>query len=60
MLALIAAVLFAIGLIIYAASISVSTALFQPTSFLFAGLICVALHLNGIGTGWSARGRGRR
>jgi len=59
MLAIIAAVLFAIGLIIYAASIATEV-VFSPTSFLLAGLVCLALHVAGIGTGWSVRGRGRR
>jgi len=59
MLALVAAVRFAIGLIIHAASIATDV-VFSPTSFLFAGLVCLALHLNGIGTGWGGRGRGRR
>jgi hypothetical protein len=58
MLAIVAAILFAIGFIINAASIATS-AIFSPTSFLLAGLACLALHLAGIGTGWRV-GRGRR
>ncbi len=59
MLAIVAAVLFAIGLVIHAASISTDI-VFSPNSFLFAGLVCLALHEAGIGSGWRGRGRGRR
>jgi hypothetical protein len=57
MLAIVAAVLFAIGLIIHAASINTDV-VFSPLSFLLAGLVCLALHEAGVGSGW--RGRGRR
>jgi hypothetical protein len=58
MLAIIAAVLFVIGFIIYAASVATSV-VFAPTSFLLVGLACLALHVAGIGSGWSVPGRGR-
>jgi hypothetical protein len=57
LLAFVAAVLFAIALIMHAASISTDVD-FSANSFVFAGLVCLALHEAGIGSGW--RGRGRR
>jgi hypothetical protein len=57
MLAIVAAVLFAIGLIIHVASISTDV-VFSAFSFLLAGLVCLALHQGGVGTAW--RGRRRR
>jgi hypothetical protein len=58
MLAIIAAILFAIAFIIRAAGIS-TDAIFAAGSLLLLGLTCLALHLAGIGTGWSMP-RGRR
>jgi hypothetical protein len=58
MLAVIAAILFALGFIINAAAVATS-AVFSPTSFLLAGLACLALQLAGVGSGWSIP-RGRR
>ncbi len=54
MLAIIAAILFAIAFIINATATSVS-AVFDPTSLLLVGLALVALHLAGIGSGWNWR-----
>jgi hypothetical protein len=51
MLAIIAAVLFAIAFIINASSAAVS-AVFDPTSLLLVGLALLALHLAGVGSGW--------
>jgi hypothetical protein len=60
MLAFVAAVLFAIAFLIYATSTSTIT-LLSPTSLMLAGLACLALHVAGIGTGWSVpRMRSRR
>jgi hypothetical protein len=59
MLAVIAAVLFAIAFIINAATVATS-AVFSPTSFLLAGLVCLALHLAGVGPKWSVPRRRRR
>jgi hypothetical protein len=59
MLAVIAAVLFAIGFIINAASVATS-AVFSPISFLLAGLVCLALRQAGVGPEWSAPRRRRR
>lgn len=56
MLAIVAAVLFAIGLVIHAAAIA-TDAVFSPLSFLLAGLVCLALHQAGIGTAWRGRRR---
>ena len=55
MLGFVAAVLFAIAFIINAASVSVSTAIFSVTSLMLLGLVCLALHLSGVGTGWRVR-----
>ena len=55
MLGFVAAVLFAIAFIINAASVSVSNAIFAPTSLMLLGLVCLALHLSGVGTGWRVR-----
>jgi hypothetical protein len=56
MLAIVAAVLFAIGLIIHAAAIATDI-VFSPLSFLLAGLACLALHQAGIGPGWRGHRR---
>jgi hypothetical protein len=59
MLGYVAAVLFFIAFLINASSTATS-AVFSPTSLMLAGLACLALHLAGVGTGWSVRGRGNR
>jgi hypothetical protein len=59
MLGFVAAVLFVIAFLINATSTSTS-AVFSPTSLLLVGLACLALHLAGIGTGWSVPGRRKR
>jgi hypothetical protein len=51
MLALIAAVLFAIAFIINAAGIA-TDAVFSPFSLMFVGLALLAFHLTGHGPGW--------
>jgi hypothetical protein len=60
MLAIIAAILFAIALIFQLASTTLGTHITFDT-FLFAGLLCVALHLAGVGVGttWTSRRRRR-
>jgi putative Mn2+ efflux pump MntP len=55
MLGFIAAVLFAIAFIINAANVSVSTAIFSVTSLMLLGLVCLSLHLIGVGAGWKWR-----
>jgi hypothetical protein len=59
MLALIAAVLFAIAFIINAAGIS-TDAVFQPFSLLLVGLALLAFHLTGNGPAMPAYKRWRR
>ena len=54
MLAIIAAILFAIAFIISASGAAVN-AIFDPTSLLLVGLALLALHLAGIGSGWRWR-----
>jgi hypothetical protein len=48
MLAIVAAVLFAIALIMDLAHVGLGSAI-TPTTLLEAGLLCVALHLAGVG-----------
>lgn len=59
MLAIIAAILFVIAFVIYAADIVIS-AIFSPTALLLAGLALLALHLAGVGPAWSTPRRWRR
>jgi hypothetical protein len=61
MLGYVAAILFIIAFLINATSTATS-AVFSPTSLMLAGLACLALHLAGVGTGWSLprRRTGRR
>jgi hypothetical protein len=60
MLAIIAAIIFAIAFIINATG-TTTDAVFAPMSLLLVGLCLVALHLAGVGTGWNwSRGRGGR
>jgi hypothetical protein len=60
MLAYIAAGLFVIAFLINATS-TATVAVFTPFSLMLAGLACLALHLAGVGSGWSVpRRRGRR
>lgn len=59
MLAIISAVLFFIAFLINAAEISTNDA-FSSVNVMLLGLTVLALHLAGIGTGWSARGGRRR
>ena len=54
MLGFIAAVLFAIAFIINAANVAVSNAIFSLTSLMLLGLVCLSLHLSGVGTGWKS------
>ncbi len=60
MLAIIAAILFAIALIFQVAGTTLGTHITFDT-FLAAGLLCVALHLAGVGVGttWTSRRRRR-
>jgi hypothetical protein len=56
MLAIVSAVLFFISFLINAADISTNDT-FTSTNFMLIGLMVLALHLAGIGSGWNARGR---
>ncbi|MFD3843240.1 hypothetical protein ACFWWC_44585 [Streptomyces sp. NPDC058642] len=58
MLAIISAILFFVAFLINAAEISTNDA-FSSTNVMLLGLTVLALHLAGVGTGWSARGRRR-
>jgi hypothetical protein len=59
MLAIVAAIVFAIAFVLHATSTSTGV-VFSPTGLLFIGLACVALHLAGIGSGWEVPRRSRR
>lgn len=59
MLGYVAAAIFIIAFILNAASVATDV-IFSPMSLLLAGLACLALHLAGVGTGWSLAGRGKR
>lgn len=59
MFAAIGAVVFAIAYIINATSTSTDAG-FTPLSLLLAGLVFVALHLAGVGSGWAVPSRRRR
>jgi hypothetical protein len=56
MLGYVAAVLFIIAFLINATN-TATDAVFSPTSLMLVGLACLALHLSGVGTGWSPRRR---
>ncbi|MGE5289158.1 MAG: hypothetical protein ACM3ML_18585 [Micromonosporaceae bacterium] len=58
MLGIVAAILFFIAFLINATSAATS-AVFSPTSLMLLGLVCLALHLTGVGTGWSVSRRRR-
>ncbi len=59
MLGYVAAAIFIIAFVLHATSAS-TDAVFSPMSLLLVGLACLALHLAGVGTGWSLPRRGRR
>jgi predicted Co/Zn/Cd cation transporter (cation efflux family) len=59
MLAIAAAIVFAIAFLINATSTATS-AVFSPPSLLLVGLVCLALHLAGLGSGLSVPRRRRR
>ncbi|WP_406129631.1 hypothetical protein OIE52_03630 [Streptomyces canus] len=59
MLAIISAVLFFISFLVNAADISTNDT-FTSTNIMLLGLMVLALHVAGIGSGWSVSGRGRR
>ncbi|MEU1479121.1 hypothetical protein [Streptomyces sp. NPDC005760] len=56
MLAIISAVLFFISFLINAADISTNDT-FSSTNIMLLGLMVLALHVAGIGSGWNVRGR---
>lgn len=58
MLAIVAAVLLFIAFLINAADISTND-VFTSTNVMLLGLTALALHLAGVGSGWTARGRRR-
>jgi hypothetical protein len=57
-LAIVAAIVFAIAFLLQITSTATS-AVFAPLSLLLLGLTCLALHIAGIGSGWSFTRRRR-
>ncbi|MGQ0717763.1 MAG: hypothetical protein ACT4NP_10710 [Pseudonocardiales bacterium] len=57
MLAIVAAVLFALALVLHLAGVALGP--LDPTAFLLAGLLCLALQLAGIGAGTRSWRRSR-
>jgi len=58
MLAIVSAILFFLAFLINAADISTNDT-FTSTNVMLLGLTALALHLAGVGTGWSVRSRRR-
>lgn len=58
MLAIIAAVIFAVAFLLEVTS-TASSAVFSPVSLMLLGLACLALHVGGIGAGWAVTRRRR-
>ncbi|MEU4466345.1 hypothetical protein AB0G20_22115 [Streptomyces sp. NPDC024017] len=54
MVGIVAAVLFFIAFLINAAEISTND-VFASTNVMLLGLMCLALHMAGVGAGWSRR-----
>jgi hypothetical protein len=54
MLAIIATIIFAIAFIIRVTA-TATDAVFAPASLALLGLVCLALHMAGLGTGWRFR-----
>ncbi|MFF4259269.1 hypothetical protein ACFY1L_49705 [Streptomyces sp. NPDC001663] len=59
MLAIVSAILFFLAFLINAADISTNDT-FTSTNVMLLGLTALALHLAGVGTGWSVRSGRRR
>jgi hypothetical protein len=55
MFGFVAAVLFAVAFIISGAGVAVTSAWFAPLTLVCAGLACLALHVSGVGAGWTVR-----
>jgi hypothetical protein len=54
MFAIVAAIIFAIAFVLRATH-TATDSVFSSLSLILIGLVCLALHIAGIGTGWSAR-----
>lgn len=61
MFAIIAAIIFGFALLLdlFDTNLGAADAL-NPTTLMIAGLLCVALHLAGVGTAWHTNYRSRR
>lgn len=61
MFAILAAIIFGLALLLDLFNTNLGAAdLLSPMTLLFAGLLCVALHLAGWGHGWASNYRNRR
>ena len=61
MFAILAAIIFGFALLLDLLNTNLGAAdLLSPMTLLFAGLLCVALHMAGWGHGWASYRRGRR
>jgi hypothetical protein len=56
MLAIVAAILFGLALLLDLVNIGLGGGITYDT-LMYAGLLCLALHLAGVGAGWRMRGR---
>ncbi len=55
MLAIVAAILFALALVLHLAGVALGP--LDPEAFMLAGLLCLALQLSGVGAGMRGRSR---
>jgi hypothetical protein len=55
MLAIVAAILFALALVLHLAGVALGP--LDPEAFMLAGLLCLALQLSGVGAGMRSRSR---
>jgi hypothetical protein len=55
MFGFVAAVLFAVAFILIGSGTAPGSAWFAPPALIAAGLACLALHVSGVGAGWTAR-----
>ena len=57
MLAIVAAILFGLALLLDIANVG-AIGTIEIWTFVYAGLLCLALHMAGVGTGWRGRSWG--
>lgn len=57
MFGIVSAILFGVAFVLNGTGEHGSSSWFSPTSFMLAGLLCLALHVVGVGTGWTINRR---